>query len=173
MPEKDRDVDMIPQALRRAIRECVKGDRRWPLFVRGAPGRGKTCAALLLLDHAGGFYVTASSLADWVNAAAFGRLEWSTLQLADNVGKPDPTRLWTVLAKTSLVVLDDIGTREKVSDAHYETIKRLLDEREKRPLMVLSNLSLDELAALYDDRIASRLASGTCLELAGEDRRLE
>jgi hypothetical protein len=38
--------------------------------------------------------------------------------------------------------------------------------------VVLSNLELDTLAKVYDDRIASRLGAGTVAYLGGEDRRL-
>ncbi len=153
------------------MRECVRGAAPWPLLVHGEPGRGKTCAALALLDHAGGLFASASGLCEWVNAATFGRLSWSTIQL-DNSGNPDVTRLWTVLARTPLFVLDDLGARKTVTDGQYDCVKRLLDEREGSPLVVLSNLSIAALAGVYDDRVASRLGGGTVLELVGDDRRL-
>lgn len=80
--------------------------------------------------------------------------------------------LWTELAESNLVVLDEIGGRERVSDHHYETVKRILDDREGRPLICLSNLDAARLAAIYDDRIVSRLMAGTTVILSGRDRRL-
>src|SRR5262249_12878111 len=80
--------------------------------------------------------------------------------------------LWERIANAPLIVLDEIGSKERVSDHHYETVKGVLDKRHGRPLICISNLNLDEIKNVYDDRIASRLAAGTVFELLGEDRRL-
>ena len=70
------------------------------------------------------------------------------------------------------VILDEIGGRDRVSDHHYEAVKTLLDVRQGKPLMVLSNLGLSEIEKVYDDRIASRLATGTIVRVDAKDRRL-
>lgn len=167
-PNRVRRIDLIPPVLREAIRACINGDAPWPLFVSGPPGCGKTCAAFCLLDLAGGFYFSANGLGDILADAKMGRLEY-----------PDSNRvvgveaLWKELESTSLVILDELGTREKITDHAYDGIKTLLDLRENCPLMAISNLDLDGLAQVYDDRIASRLAAGTILTLRGKDMRLE
>jgi hypothetical protein len=51
-------------------------------------------------------------------------------------------------------------------------VKTAIEERHNRPLVVVSNLTLSEIATNYDARIASRLAAGTVFETAGEDQRL-
>jgi hypothetical protein len=79
---------------------------------------------------------------------------------------------WAMVGKQPLVVLDELGCREKVTDFQYETVKAVLDARDGRPLVVASNLGPEGLAVVYDDRIASRLMAGSVLELQGEDRRL-
>jgi hypothetical protein len=170
-PAKDRSVAEIGPTLRQVIRQLVAGETRWPLFLHGPVGTGKTCAALCLLDHAGGVYLTAAELADQVIDAQQGRLEhaWED----GSFQKFAPAALWKYLAERPLVVIDELGARDKVSDPHYEAVKRLLDLREGRPLIALSNLDLEALAQRYDDRIASRLAAGTVCQLDGEDRRLE
>lgn len=50
----------------------------------------------------------------------------------------------------------------------------VLDRRlsQCKPTVVTTNWSLAEIAEQVDDRVASRLASFTCIELAGLDRRL-
>lgn len=80
---------------------------------------------------------------------------------------------WKHVTQCELFVLDELATREKVSDFHYTAVKRVLDRREGKPLVVLSNATLAAVESIYDDRIASRLASGTVLNLDGEDRRLK
>jgi DNA replication protein DnaC len=79
---------------------------------------------------------------------------------------------WQRIREASFVVLDELGCRDRVSDHVYEAVKRLLDEREGRPLMVLSNLDLEAIEKLYDDRLTSRLAAGTVVELIGPDMRV-
>jgi chromosomal replication initiation ATPase DnaA len=37
----------------------------------------------------------------------------------------------------------------------------------------ISNATPDEIARLFDDRIASRLVAGTAFEVAGPDRRVK
>jgi DNA replication protein DnaC len=151
----------------RVIRDCVEGALPWPLVLLGKPGTGKTCAALCLLDHAGGLYFTANGLADKVLLAVKGQL-----YNHDSHRRVSAVALWEEIATTTLVALDELGVRERVSDWHYECVYRVIDERSGRPLVVGSNLGLDVLAGLYDDRLTSRLAAGTVLELTGPDRRL-
>jgi hypothetical protein len=141
----------------------------WPLFLCGLAGTGKTCAALCLLDYSGGEYHTVSGLCDLVIRAQQGRLEWFS---GGYGGKVWPEKLWESLANTPLLVLDELGTREKVSDQHYEVVKNCIDKRHGKPLVVISNLELDRVAAIYDDRISSRLVAGTVFEFTGKDRRL-
>jgi DNA replication protein DnaC len=149
----------------------VAGEAPWPFFCHGPAGTGKTCAALCLLDHlaGGGEYHTAASLAELLAQAQQGRLTWYREGYGGTVW---PEKVWEGVRRECLVVLDELGAREKVSDHQYECVKRLLDERQGRPLVALSNLDLQALARVYDDRIASRLAAGTVLRLEGEDRRL-
>jgi DNA replication protein DnaC len=144
----------------------VAGESPWPLVVIGPPGTGKTCAALCLLDYGGGVYFQAPVLAHEVVRAGHGQIHYPS-------GHPiSPTQLWRHWRETHLFVLDEVGANSKVSDWHYEQVKRVLDEREGRPTVVLSNEPLPELTALYDDRVASRLAAGTVVQLEGGDRRI-
>ncbi len=76
------------------------------------------------------------------------------------------------IAKPSLVVLDEIGTRGMVSDAHYEALLTVLDMRENKPFIAISNLDHAALTKVYDARIVSRLSAGTIMEVTGKDRRI-
>lgn len=158
----------IDHGLRTTIRRLVCGELPWPLVLIGPAGTGKTCAALCLVDHAHGRYWTAGDLCGLLIRAQDGRYEWSN---GGYGGKWHPEDVWGWIATAPLVALDEIGTRA-VSDFAYETVKRVIDEREGKPLVVISNADLAALGRLYDDRIVSRLAAGTVVELAGDDRRL-
>ncbi len=166
-----RSVGMIHADLRRQIRLAVTGEAPWPLFVHGPAGTGKSCAALCLLDYAafGGEYFSTPGLCETVTRSQQGRLEWSH---EGRGGTLWPEQFWKRMASAALVVMDELGCREKVTDHHYECVKRLIDDRHGKPLVVLSNLDLETLTVLYDDRVASRLAAGTVVMLEGDDRRL-
>jgi len=170
LPRTRRSLTGIDPPLREAIRALVGGQIPWPLFLQGPAGCGKTCACLCLLDHAGGEYWTTVSWCEQLNDAAFGRL------IARGEGGSVtvwPTQLWAKVQRAPLVVLDELGTRDIVTAAHYDAVKRVIDEREGMPLVVISNLDLERVGKLYDDRIVSRLGAGTIVELRGRDRRIE
>lgn len=77
------------------------------------------------------------------------------------------------LDSADLLILDDIGT-DKVSDWSRQIIYTIVDRRYRnmKQLIITSNLSLDEFATRYDDRIASRIVEmGKVINLKGEDKR--
>lgn len=164
-----RNVTGIDAELRKVIRDLVSGEAPWPLVLYGPAGTGKTCAALCLLDYAGGIYFTVSDLCNKLIQSQQGRLEW-THEGRGGVVWPDA--FWHKIGTARLAVLDELGCREKVSDAHYEAVKQFVDERAFKPFVAITNLSLQQLGATYDDRILSRLAAGTKVQLGGPDRRI-
>lgn len=167
LPEKDRTPALINESLRTTIRELCRGLLPWPLFILGSVGTGKTCAALCVSDYAGGFFWQVSEFAQVVNDAMFGRLRYP------NSDRPfNHSDLWKEIATANLVVLDELGGRGVVSDAQYEAVKRLVDARAGRPFIAISNLDLTGIEKLYDDRVASRIGSGTVVKVEGRDRRL-
>jgi hypothetical protein len=120
-----------------------------------------------MLDYSRGLYFTAASLCEAVIYGMKGEL------LTPETRRPvSLLELWEEIGSSYLVVLDEVGSRSSVSDHHYEQVKRLIDVREGKPLVVCSNLSLPELLSVYDDRIISRLAGGTVVCVHGPDRRV-
>jgi hypothetical protein len=84
--------------------------------------------------------------------------------------------VWGEIERKELAVLDDIGCRERVGDLAYRMVKKFADIREfngKVASIFISNLRPKQLAEVYDDRVASRLLSGTVFELTGVDRRVK
>lgn len=156
-------------ALEGPVRAVVSGASPWPLVMYGPPGTGKTCAALVLLDHAGGEYHTAADWARCIIDAQQKRLSWHR---EGQSGPLTEEMIYRAITAAPLVVLDELGTRERASDHAYEVTKRLIDAREFRPLVVISNLDMDALAKVYDDRVTSRLGRGTVLHVEADDRRL-
>ncbi len=147
--------------------------------MHGPAGTGKTSAALCLLDVCRGtaVYETAATLTDTFRWAELGKLsgqqqDQGKLDYGWESSNPTAALLLKRCEVASLVVIDELGCRDKVTDHHYETVKRVIDRRAGRPLVVVSNLAAKGLAGVYDDRIVDRLWSGTVIEFAGKSRRL-
>jgi DNA replication protein DnaC len=87
-------------------------------------------------------------------------------------GQGSEETIFREYVESSLVVLDDLGAGS-LSDYERRATLEVLDRRliHLRPTVVTTNLSLSELEARLDDRVASRLSSLTRLELTGRDRR--
>lgn len=164
---KAHDLGKVDRLVWSQAQDVADDGGPWPLVFVGDVGTGKTCAALCLLDWVAGsrrFY-TVADLCDELIAVQNGQREYG--QRKDSL-----LAWWHRWNDLGCCVVDELGSRTKVSDFQYETVKRAIDLREDRPSVFISNLSLDELAKVYDDRIASRLAAGTVIQFAGEDRRL-
>lgn len=74
-----------------------------------------------------------------------------------------------------LLCIDDVGA-EKVSDWSRQSFYTLIDRRyrEMKQTIITSNLSLEKISSLIDDRIASRIVEmGIVVEMQGEDYRLK
>lgn len=162
-PEVPRDRARIPRALVVALRDCSDGRSPWPLFVYGPAGVGKTCAGLYLADRVARGSVGFTDFAGLCGRMADAKNGRDTLTAE---------QLWRQWAGHGLCVLDEIGLRDAVSDHVYEVAQRAIDLRAGKPLLVLSNLDLNALAKVFDDRVASRLASGTVVHVDGPDQRL-
>jgi len=162
-----RQIALIDPSSLSVIQAVFAGESHWPLLITGPAGTGKTCAALAFLDCV----MTSrrySAAADYVNdtmAAAKGELSRGSY----NMGSREWLAYWE---DAGITCIDELGSREKVPDWHYEIIKKVMDIREDKPSIWISNLSLEDLERVYDDRIASRLAAGTHLAITGDDRRL-
>ncbi len=161
-PHVHREKRLIAPELLAGIRRVVAGEAPWPLVLIGQPGTGKTCAALIVLDFASGIYVRGEELCSRLRTLQFGP---NPVEAAD---------LWREWSTHSVAVLDELGLHPgegQATQARCDVIKRAVDERLGRPLIAISNLDLDALAAYYDPRIADRLSAGTVLRVAGRSRR--
>jgi DNA replication protein DnaC len=121
------------------------------------------------LDVVGGLYTTPRELCDYLIAANSNNL----YDLWGRQGRVSAEAVWHEWRSTTLTVLDELGAREKVSDYCYETTKLAIDRREGKACVFISNIGLEQIEAVYDDRIASRLSAGTVVSLDGDDRRLD
>lgn len=169
-----RDVPEMRESLQ-ACRDLVDG-KRWVVFMRGGPGRGKTHLAKgaargfvernrtvffrkvpRLLDELRDTYSRVSREKDDENRA---QMQHSLTGLLD------------FMAHVDLLILDDFGAQAN-TDWARDKLYQIIDDRyeAKRALIVTTNvLPRDERA---DERLLDRLAPGAIVIKGGESRRRE
>lgn len=131
---------------------------RFPVYLTGNAGRGKTGLAAVLYRIA--------KRPIWRRADSF------LLDLS--MGRGDDTYRSEIrkASEASLLILDDLGVR-KPSEGMFHLLFDVLELRKSKPTVITSNKTLDELCEVYTDgRIYSRLAAGTVMTLIGSDRRI-
>jgi DNA replication protein DnaC len=165
------ELEQVSPAVRDAIRRC-HAQRRWPLYLWGSPGTGKTCAAAVAyrLWKPSAAWMSLSEMCDTLKA-----FSTSPLQLVPSGDRSVELTLagfWRRLGHLGLVVIDEIGTRE--ATAHrYDAFRDLLQTRTGKPLIITGNLNpAESLVRIYDDRILSRITAGVIVEVKGPDRRM-
>lgn len=166
------DLARVPRALLEEFARCVR-DKHYPLYLYGAPGRGKSFAMAAL-------YVLWSAQPAWFDLASYLRKimrcrssEGTITEMRANGESVQVSEASLVgkFAGASLACVDDIGLRSP-SDAVYDALYELVCSRRGKPTCYTGNLPPEELHQVYDGRIASRIASGTVIEVTGGDLRL-
>lgn len=157
-----RDPALVPPGFEQAVRKCCDTEG-WPLFLTGEAGSGKTCAALSLSDQCGyTAYYTLCQLCDCLIAAQQG-------QVLEGYRSSDRV-IWKRWSEVNLAILDEIGDFAP-SEFTSKVLKKAIDSRQGKPLILISNRSLAEIEMFYGDPTASRIQGGTELETHG-DRRI-
>jgi DNA replication protein DnaC len=137
------------------------------LFLWGSPGGGKThlaCAyARFMAWHGIGFYFI--SVPDLLLEIRSCFSSESKQNESDLIGE---------YLTPSILILDDMGT-EKITEWSLQTLYLIIDGRyaDNKQTVFTSNLTLSEIAKTYGDRIASRIGSGVCLKIDGNDHRIK
>lgn len=142
------------------------------IMLQGNVGVGKTFMVLAAMSKIAQLNEEQGQSISW-------RL-WSVadilVEMRENFGKNADGMTAVEKARTAdVLVLDDLGA-EKYSEWAEAALFSIIDDRYVRmaPIIITTNLTLDEISARLGDRIASRLAHMcTTLELSGNDRRLQ
>jgi chromosomal replication initiation ATPase DnaA len=191
MPEVVRDAPSnlgiadwaeVSPNLQTTLREAIK-EKRWPIVLHGQTGTGKSCAAACIYRRWGRHCEESDSvtpIARWYRTESFvrhllngrmsgiGFVEYDRRGLCDSYPEH---KIWLwAQNEQDLWCLDDFGTRS-VSDAAFDVCFELINHRIGKPTIITTNLSLQQIAELYDDRIADRLRAGTIIELTGKSQR--
>jgi len=77
------------------------------------------------------------------------------------------------IVKSDFLVLDDFGA-EKNSEYNNHILYSIINQRyeQRKATIYITQLTMQEIAERYGDRIVSRMASGTREKLEGSDRRI-
>lgn len=169
----DSEVDKVTnrspkESFKIAVDNCQDFVTHFPqdfrnLFIFGDTGTGKTflthCIAKELIDRSFSVvYVTASDLFDILAKKMFEK-------------KEDEHHIYDC----DLLIIDDLGTELSNSFTNSQLFvcinERLLN---KKPTIISTNLSLEEIKHNYSERVFSRVSSNyTLLRLTGEDIRIK
>ena len=151
--------------LSKEVRNNLKGYPNKSLLLTGGVGTGKTFTVIAILKHFNQdlnahFYKFNDFLREF--RACETCLEESSL-MKEFVGKRH-------------LVIDDFGT-EKLTDYAYSIIIEFIDKRllyNKSHLIITTNLSLKDIANVYDIRLSSRMIElFRIVKFEGKDLRLE
>lgn len=142
------------------------------LFITGDTGVGKTFLATETLAQAQAEYEHDRRPDQPLSKDVFKFYAVPRLVLDARVAKRG-SELVDEAVRAKYIVLDDLGAT-KNSDYLPDIVYIIIDERlrQNKPTIVTSNLDLEKIAEIIDDRLASRLASFEIRVMKGEDRRV-
>lgn len=158
----DLSWDRVPggEAVRRIVQSAMN-ERRYPVYIHGPAGVGKSSLMRLVFDRA------RQAEGIW---AIWRRADEALYDLATSRDL-DRQSQKGLLHNCGHLFFDDIGTRAP-SPQMYSDLFDLLEARARRPLWITSNVSPEELQqAGYDDRIYTRMLMGTVIEMQGANQR--
>jgi DNA replication protein DnaC len=143
------------------------------LLLEGKTGTGKsTLAASMLLESQKLTFIEKEgpSIQKHLFITSFEFEELSKLAIQSDAYKE---KLQTII-NCDFLVFDDFGTN-RATDFVLDQVIRLISSRYEnlKPTIFTTNLDFEQIANLYDDRIASRLISNSqIIQMTGEDRRI-
>lgn len=165
---KDPDLGFSPREYMRGCFEMLKvyaenfTTQSNSFFFSGGTGLGKTHLALAILNRLtqrgfSVYYNSASGIIKQLEKERFGRV-------SDSVEEE--------IEKSDLVIIDDLGA-EFATPFAEATVNELVNNAviSGKPMIMISNLSINEIEKRYGQRVVSRLNTFEVIEFIGEDIR--
>lgn len=187
IPGREFDIDLhkFTQARLSIIRDAVSGNMKWPMYIYGEVGRGKTfLAAAIYKEWASNGPVLWMPYTQYCDRCDDLRLK-RELCITDGFRNFEFSveTWWDYIRAADLVVIDDLGVGEK-GPWRNEWIFELLERRHRKPLIFTSNLHFDNLQGpmniahstifeVFDGRVISRIREGRPIHLQGHDMRAD
>lgn len=165
-------LDAADSGVMAMIDHCSTNER-WPLYLHGSTGVGKTCAAAVgySLWQPSATWFSLLELSDILHA--FASFPMQRVRFGGRMQEMTLGGFWERMRRVGLVVIDEIGPREMTAQ-RSDALLRVLETRHNRPLIVTGNLTpIDGLVKAYGERIQSRFAAGVMVAVQGRDRRLD
>lgn len=162
--------DMMQQNVQRMKDFCVNFEtRKRNLIIYGNTGVGKSfltnCIAKALMDRG---YTVMSTSANHL----FELLENHRFHRNDEGN--EGARNCDMLTECDLLIIDDLGS-EMITSFTKTELFNLIETRShlNKPIIISTNLNLDEIRKRYSDRISSRLFLYTAVPIEGDDLRVK
>lgn len=165
---KDSELGFSPREYMRGCFEMLKAyaesftPQSNSFFFSGGTGLGKTHLALAVLNRLtqrgfSVYYNCASAVIKQLEKEHFGR---SNDSIEEDMNKCD------------LVIIDDLGA-EFATPFAQATVNEIVNNAvlSGKPMIIISNLSVDKLEERYGQRVVSRLNSFEVIDFIGEDIR--
>ena len=164
--------------------KAAKGEISTSLGFFGKVGRGKTVLACLAAMRFASFVHAArietdsefsEGITGCVVSVHFDTVSDVTRTFRSGISsQTSEEEILREFARRKLQIIDDLGP-ENDTDYARSVVYSVIDHRDRNGLSTVwtSNLTPEEFQARYGERMASRLWSGTVIEVTGTDRRFD
>lgn len=163
----------------RASYEPVKRvlqNNRWPVYLWGEVGVGKSCLAALAYCRFSGH----ARMVRWPDfakdAMALEKSPEITRWVDGVCSEISVTSFWRVAEESQLFILDEIGIggdNATIRGWRTEILWRLLEGRKHKPTILTGNVPPLKLAESFDNRIQDRICEGQMVEIKGTSERMQ
>lgn len=170
------DWNQVDPKLKRALVDSINV-KRWPIYIHGRQGSGKTCAVAVLyrsfkIQRGRPWWIILDEFVQQIITCRTSRNRQCEIINPDTNESyfRSEIKWFDLIAKCPFLCIDDVGLKQP-SAAGYEIVFKLINARAGMPTIYTSNHDENELAKVYGMRIKSRMHAGTVIHCTGNDRR--
>lgn len=160
-----------PLEILEALKEFAKRPRGF-LLLAGKNGTGKTYAAKAIYQDFRPSWDNFVTNEKCFTTQADMNITWQKTVSEWN----DSSHLLTQFVYPELLILDDLGTRtpsESFMDFLYVIADKRYVNKNRCGTVITTNMNSTDMRAKFGDAFVSRIASGKCFRLEGDDRRFK
>lgn len=157
-PNIQENVEATKYVARQTLnitKELVEQGKSYNVVFLGTPGVGKTSLALAMANE----FRKVGKFVMFVSTTELKRMYDNMYDKKDLIPKVDNIVNW--MKKTEVLILDDFGTegigRERVRVDMQNSMYEVVNARKGKTTLITTNNRIEELQAMYDPKIISRL----------------